>query len=76
MQAPPRKPLPEVAALLGGLESKRQHFETVQIVGIGACFKVLSSCALQEEMLQVEAAYNSALAEAANSLAALVDRIM
>jgi len=55
--APPRKPLPEVAALLGGLESKRQHFET-------------------EEMLQVEAAYNSALAEAANSLAALVDRIM
>jgi len=55
--APPRKPLPEVAATLGELESKRQHLET-------------------EEMLQVEAAYNTTLAEAAETLAALVDRLM
>jgi len=55
--APPRKPLPEVAAALGNLESKRQHVET-------------------EEMLQVEAAYNTTLAEAANSLEAMVDRLM
>lgn len=55
--APPRKPVPEVAAVLSNLESKRQLVE-------------------KEEMLQAEAAYNTTLAEAADSLEAMVDRLM
>lgn len=69
--------MPEVAASLGRLDDSRVKFETVRCGAMfhrGGCRRTLLM--LEDEMLELEAAYSAEVERASSTLPALVDRLM